>query len=89
MWFHPTVTDVALIILGPSIPLLVSWFVHALLQHAADKREYEAQMAAYRAAQWHSDWAFWSRRADSGRPNATVVARQMQGFLVTTRPEDA
>jgi len=87
--FHPTVTDVALIILGPSIPLLVSWFVNALFQHEADKRRHEEQMAAYRAEQWLADWAFWSRRANSGQPNATVVARQMQGFLATTRPEDA
>lgn len=76
-------TDLVLIVLGPMIPLLTSWFLTNLV---AWQRDIAADWADAVEYDWLMQWDYWSARTQSTHPMIRNVARQMQGYLLATRP---
>jgi len=81
--------DIALMVLGPMIPLLTSVFVTNLVQWQRDIAADIESDAADRVDLWRADWHFWTQCARSDNLNTRRLAIQMQGVLLADRPVEA
>lgn len=82
-------TDLALMILGPFIPVLTYVFLDQFVKWRADVAADIESDAADAATNWHLDWAFWTQVQRSSNPNLRRLANDMQAYLQASRPVDA
>lgn len=79
---------IALIILVLATPVLAVVFATQLIAWRRDIAHNQRVSRLRAAYDWHHDWAWWSRRTRSTNPFTRELARQMQGVLLTTRPDN-